>query len=66
MAERKIFRKIPGSTRKEDGAWRIREKLEIMDLIKKAKIMEETKSYRLRWLGHVERLGGGHAVKRAV
>lgn len=65
VAERKILRKILGPTREVDGTWRIRKNQEIEDLVGEPNIMGETKSARLRWLGHVERMKEDRAVKRA-
>ncbi|KAI5633037.1 hypothetical protein NE865_14255 [Phthorimaea operculella] len=65
VAERKIFRKILGPTQREDGTWRSRKNLEMEQLISEPNIIGEIKSARLRWLGHVERMGEDRAAKRA-
>lgn len=65
VTERKIFRKILGPVRRDDGTWRVRKNQEIEDIISEPNIISETKAARLRWLGHVERMGEDRAVKRA-
>ncbi|XP_073956550.1 uncharacterized protein [Choristoneura fumiferana] len=57
VAERKIYRKILGPTRQVDGAWRVRRNVDVEDLVGEPNIIGESKSARLRWLGHVERMG---------
>ena len=65
VAERKILRKIFGPIQRSDGSWRVRKNAEIEELLAAPNIVGETKSHRLRWLGHLERMGGNRAVKRA-
>jgi len=55
--ERKILRKIFGPTKEENGLWRIKTNEELDELIKRKHIIRFIKSQRLKWLGHVERLG---------
>lgn len=65
VTERKIYRKILGPTKRQDDSWRIKTNAEIADLVSEPNIIGATKSHRLRWLGHVERMGEDRAVKRA-
>jgi len=55
--KRKILRKIFGPTKEENGLWRIKTNEELDELIKRKNIIRFIKSQRLKWLGHVERLG---------
>jgi len=55
--ERKILRKIFGPIKEENGLWRIKTNGELDELIKWKNIIRFIKSQRLKWLGHVERLG---------
>ncbi|CAH2085918.1 unnamed protein product [Euphydryas editha] len=65
VTERKIYRKILGPTKRQDGSWRMKTNAEITNLVSEPNIIGVTKSHRLRWLGHVERMGEDRAVKRA-
>lgn len=65
VAERKILRKILGPTIGEDGEWRQRYNREIENIVSEPNIIGEIKSSRLRWLGHVERMGEDRAVRKA-
>jgi len=55
--ERKILKKIFGPTKEENGLWRIKTNEQLDELIKRKNIIRFIKSQRLKWLGHVERLG---------
>ncbi|XP_047990120.1 uncharacterized protein LOC125229344 [Leguminivora glycinivorella] len=57
LAERKIFRKILGLTRREDGSWRVRKNLEVEELVGEPNVIGESKASRLRWFGQLERIG---------
>ncbi|CAG9118642.1 unnamed protein product [Plutella xylostella] len=57
VAERKVMRKMLGPTRREDGSWRVRKNQEMEDLISEPNIIGQIKSQRLRWLGHLQRMG---------
>lgn len=65
VAERNLLRKILGPTHRPDGSWRIWKNVEIDDLVEEPNISGVTKSLRLRWLGHLERMGDDRAAKRA-
>jgi len=62
--ERKITRKIFGSTRTNDGYWRIKTNQEINDILKGKNIIRFIKKQRLNWLGHVERVTEGNIVQK--
>ncbi|KAI5631634.1 hypothetical protein NE865_15650 [Phthorimaea operculella] len=55
-----------GPTRRDDGSWRVRKNRELEELVAEPNIIGEIKSARIRWLGHLERMGEDRAaVKRA-
>ena len=62
--ERKIMRKIYGSTRTEDGYWRIKTNQEIIEILKGQNIIGFIKEQRLNWLGHVERIAENNTVQK--
>ena len=61
--ERKIVRKIYGPT-KENGQWRIKTNLELMNKYKSQDIVMVIKIRRLEWLGHVIRMNETRSVKK--
>ncbi|CAH2228590.1 jg22546 [Pararge aegeria aegeria] len=56
VTEKKIFRKILGLIRREEGGLRLRNNQGIEDLVAQHNIIGKTKSARLRWLRHLERI----------
>ena len=62
--ERKIMRKIFGSTRSDDGYWRIITNQEINDILKGRNIIGFIKKQRLNWLDHVERMTEDNNVQK--
>jgi len=62
--ERKIFRKIFGPTKEENGLWRIKTNEELDELIKRKNIIIFIKSQILKWLGHVEIMPKERGVTR--
>ena len=60
-----MLRKILGPVRSDDGSWRIRKNAEIEELVAEPNIIGVTKSHRLRWLGHLLRMGEDRVVKEA-
>jgi len=62
--ERKIMRKMYGSTRTEDGYWRIKTNQEINDILKGQNIIGFIKKRKLNWFGHVERMAEDNIVQR--
>ncbi|KAG7311679.1 hypothetical protein JYU34_002732 [Plutella xylostella] len=65
VAERKVLRKIFGPRQRPDGSWRVLKNAELEDLMAGANIVGETKAHRLRWLGHLQRMGEDRSAKRA-
>jgi len=63
--ERRVLRKIDGSTLDNDGTWRIKTNEELEILIKKS-IVRFIKSQRLRWAAHVNRMDTKRIVKKKV
>jgi transcription termination factor 2 len=61
--ERKILRKIYGST-KENGQWRIKTNEELITKYKTPDIVNVIKIRRLEWLGHVVRMNETRSVKK--
>jgi hypothetical protein len=53
--ERKILRKILGTTNDKDG-WRVKTNLEIQGLFNQPDIVVTIKKGRIRWAGHVQRM----------
>ena len=62
--ERKILRRIYGPVC-DQGEWRIRTNQEVYDLYEEPSLVAEIKSWRLRWLGHLERMPENRGVKKA-
>ena len=64
MFERKILRKISGSTKEANGIWRIKTNKELDELIKRQNIINYVKAQRLSWFGHTNRTPETSTVKR--
>jgi hypothetical protein len=56
---RTVWRKIFGPTREEDGSWRKLHNDELHVLYSSPNIVRVIKSRRMRWAGHVARMGRG-------
>jgi len=54
-----VLRKIFGPKREEDGSWRKLHNDELHDLYSSPNIVRVIKSRRMRWTGHVARVGRG-------
>ena len=64
MFENRVLRVILGPKRDEVTAeWRKLHKEELNDLYCSPNIMRVIKTRRMRWAGHVERVGTGEVVK---
>jgi hypothetical protein len=59
-----VLRKIFGPKREEDGSWRKLHNDELHDLYSSPNIVKEIESRRMRWAGHVARMGEGRGVYR--
>jgi hypothetical protein len=64
--ENRVLRKIFGPKREEDGSWRKLRNDEIHGLYTSPNIVRVIKSTRMRWGGHVARMGGGRGVYRVL
>jgi hypothetical protein len=64
--ENRMLRRIPGPKRKEDVTWRKLHKDELHSLKSSRNIVRVIKSRRMRWAGHVARMGEGRGVYRVL
>jgi hypothetical protein len=64
--ENRVLRRIFGPKREEDGSWRKLHNDELHGLYSSPNIVRVTKSRRLRWVGHVARMGEGRGVYRVL
>jgi hypothetical protein len=64
--ENRVFRKVFGPKRKEDGSWRKLHNDEFHNLYSSPNIVTVIKSRRMRWAGHVARMGVGRAFCRVL
>jgi hypothetical protein len=64
--ENRVLRKIFGPKREEDGSWRKLHNDELRDLYSLQNIVRVIKSRRMRWAGHVARMGEGRCVYRVL
>jgi hypothetical protein len=61
-----VLSRISGPTREEDGSWRKLHNDELHSLYYSPNIIRVTKSRRIRWAGHVARMGEGRGVYRVL
>jgi hypothetical protein len=61
-----VLRKIFGPKRKEDESWRKLRNDELHSLYSSLNIVRVIKSRRMRWAGHVVRMGEGSSVYRVL
>jgi hypothetical protein len=64
--ENRVLRKIFGPKREEDGLWRKLHNDELHDLYSSPNIVRVIKSRRMRWAGHVARMGEGRGAYRVL
>jgi hypothetical protein len=64
--ENRVLRKIFGSEREEDGSWRKLHNDELHSLYSSPNIGRVIMSIRMRWAGHVARMGEGRGVYRVL
>jgi hypothetical protein len=64
--ENRVLRKIFGPKREEDGSWIKLHNDELRSLYSLPKIVRVIKSRRMRWAGHVARIGEGRDVYRVL
>ena len=67
MFENRVLRKVFGPKRDEvTGKWRKLHNEELNDLYSLPTIVRVVKSRRMRWAGHVARMGEDRGVKRVL
>jgi hypothetical protein len=66
VSENTALKKIFGPKREEDGSWRKRHNDEFHKLYSSPNIVRVIKSRRMRWAGHVARMGEGRGVYRVL
>src|SRR5215469_3858533 len=67
MFENRVFRRVFGPKRDEvTGEWRKLHNEELRDLYSLPNIVRVVKSGRMRWAGHVERMGERRGVHRVL
>jgi hypothetical protein len=61
-----VLRRIFGPKREEDGSWRKLHSDELHSLYSSLNIVRVIKSRRMRWAGHVARMGEGRVAYRVL
>jgi hypothetical protein len=64
--ENRVLRRIFGPRREEEGTWRELHNDELPSLYSSPNIVRVIKSRRMRWVGHVARMGQGRGVYRIL
>jgi hypothetical protein len=64
--QNRVLRKIFGPKRVEDGSWRKLHNDELHNLYSSPNIVRVIKSRRMRWAGHVTRMGKRRGVYRVL
>jgi hypothetical protein len=64
--ENRVSRRIFGPKRVEDGSWRKLHNDELHSLYSSPNIVRAIKLRRMRWAGHVARMGEGRGVYRVL
>jgi hypothetical protein len=66
VSENSVSRRICGPKREENGSWRKLHNDELHSLYSSLNIVRVIKSRRMRWAGHVARMGEGRNVYRVL
>jgi hypothetical protein len=66
VLENRVLRKIFGPKREEDGLWRKLHNDELHSLYSSPNIVSVIKSRKMRWAGHVARMGEGRGTYRVL
>jgi hypothetical protein len=66
VSENTVLRRIFGPKREEDGSWRKLHNDELHSLYYSPNIVRIIKSRRMRWTGHVARMGEGRGLHCAL
>jgi hypothetical protein len=66
VLENRVLRRIFGPKREEDPSWRKLHNDELHSLYSSPNIVRVIKSRRMRWVGHVARMGEGRGVYRIL
>jgi hypothetical protein len=61
-----LLRRIFGPKRDQDGSWRKLHNDELHSLYSSPSVVRVIKSRRMRWAGHVARMGEGRGVYRVL
>jgi hypothetical protein len=64
--ENRVLRRIFGPKSEEDGSWRKLHNDELHSLYSSPNIVRVIKSRRMRWTGHVARMGKGRGAYRVL
>jgi hypothetical protein len=64
--ENRVLRRIFGPKREEDGSWRNLHNDEFHSLYSSPNIVRVIRSRRMRWAGHMARMGEGRGVYRVL
>jgi hypothetical protein len=64
--ETRVLRRIFGPKREEEESWRKLHNDEVHSLYSSPSIVRVIKSRRMRWVGHVARMGEGRGVYRVL
>jgi hypothetical protein len=64
--ENRVLRRIFGPKREEDGSWRKFHDDELHSLYSSPNVVRVIKSRRMRWAGHVARMGEGRGAYRVL
>jgi hypothetical protein len=62
VSENRVLRKISGPKREEDGSWRKLHNDELHSLYSSPNVVRVIKPRRMRWAGHVARMGERRGV----